>query len=219
MKALAEKMPGGAAPGGIPALPKDLPTGLRQGLPNLPGLTGLSNKPTLPGLGGFPGLGKKKGRGARPSLYSSFRDARFRAGPESILPIVVMDSGLAPLRFAPRNDEPIEQTLYPTLSGELNVSRYPPCARRHQETPGLSRGRRRLALSARRALHRTAGAFQSAAAEGQRGAAAARHGKGQGLARQGRAALGPGVALPRCRRRGKTCRTQQSGKGRAAQGA
>src|SRR6266478_1669132 len=60
MKALAEKMPGGAAPGGMPALPKDLPASLRQGLPNLPGLTGLSNKPTLPGLGGFPGLGKKK---------------------------------------------------------------------------------------------------------------------------------------------------------------
>ena len=60
MKALAEKMPAGAAPGGMPALPKDLPAGLRQGLPNLPGLTGLSGKPNLPGLGGFPGLGKKK---------------------------------------------------------------------------------------------------------------------------------------------------------------
>src|SRR6187431_252671 len=58
MKALAEKMPGGAGPGGMPALPKDLPAGLRSGLPNLPGLTGLSGKPTLPGLGGFPG--KKK---------------------------------------------------------------------------------------------------------------------------------------------------------------
>src|SRR6202789_809541 len=46
MKALAEKMPGGAGPGGMAALPKDLPAGLRQGLPNLPGLTGLSNKPT-----------------------------------------------------------------------------------------------------------------------------------------------------------------------------
>jgi signal recognition particle subunit SRP54 len=56
MKALADKMQGGA--GGLPALPKDLPAGLRQGLPNLPGLTGLSGKPTLPGLGGFPG--KKK---------------------------------------------------------------------------------------------------------------------------------------------------------------
>src|ERR1700681_3792863 len=60
MKALAEKAPGGAGPGGMPALPKDLPPGLRQGLPNLPGLTGLSGKPNLPGLGGFPGLGKKK---------------------------------------------------------------------------------------------------------------------------------------------------------------
>jgi signal recognition particle subunit SRP54 len=60
MKALAEKMPGGAGPGGMPALPKDLPAGLRTGLPNLPGLTGLSGKPNLPGLGGFPGLGKKK---------------------------------------------------------------------------------------------------------------------------------------------------------------
>jgi signal recognition particle subunit SRP54 len=57
MKALAEKMPGSAGPGGMPALPKDLPAGLRSGLP---GLTGLSGKPTLPGLGGFPGLGKKK---------------------------------------------------------------------------------------------------------------------------------------------------------------
>jgi signal recognition particle subunit SRP54 len=55
IKALADKMPGG-----MPALPKDLPAGLRSGLPNLPGLTGLSGKPTLPGLGGFPGLGKKK---------------------------------------------------------------------------------------------------------------------------------------------------------------
>ena len=57
MKALQEKMQGGAG-GGLPSLPKDLPAGLRQGLPNLPGLTGLSGKPTLPGLGGFPG--KKK---------------------------------------------------------------------------------------------------------------------------------------------------------------
>jgi signal recognition particle subunit SRP54 len=53
-------MPGGVGPGGMPALPKDLPAGLRSGLPNLPGLTGLSGKPTLPGLGGFPGQGKKK---------------------------------------------------------------------------------------------------------------------------------------------------------------
>jgi signal recognition particle subunit SRP54 len=61
MKALAEKMPGSAPQGGgMPALPKDLPAGLRSGLPNLPGLTGLSGKPTLPGLGGFPGFGKKK---------------------------------------------------------------------------------------------------------------------------------------------------------------
>jgi signal recognition particle subunit SRP54 len=53
-------MPQGAGPGGMPALPKELPAGLRTGLPNLPGLTGLPNKSTLPGLGGFPGLGKKK---------------------------------------------------------------------------------------------------------------------------------------------------------------
>ena len=57
MKALADKMQGGAG-GGLPNLPKDLPAGLRQGLPNVTGLTGLSGKPTLPGLGGFPG--KKK---------------------------------------------------------------------------------------------------------------------------------------------------------------
>jgi signal recognition particle subunit SRP54 len=58
MKAMAEKMKGGQ--GEIPNLPKDLPPSLRGGLPNLPGLTGLSGKPTLPGLGGFPGPGKKK---------------------------------------------------------------------------------------------------------------------------------------------------------------
>ena len=59
MKAMAEKMKsGGGLPEGMPNLPKDLPPGLRTGLPNLPGLTGLSGKPTLPGLGGFPG--KKK---------------------------------------------------------------------------------------------------------------------------------------------------------------
>jgi signal recognition particle subunit SRP54 len=60
MKAMAEKMPGGAGglPGGLPNLPKDLPAGLRGGLPNLPGLTGLSGKPMLPGLGLPPG--KKK---------------------------------------------------------------------------------------------------------------------------------------------------------------
>jgi signal recognition particle subunit SRP54 len=59
LKAAADKMQGGRLPGGaLPNLPKDLPVGLRQGLPNLPGLTGLSNKPTLPGLGGPPG--KKK---------------------------------------------------------------------------------------------------------------------------------------------------------------
>jgi signal recognition particle subunit SRP54 len=52
LKAAAEKMQGGGIPGALPNLPKDLPVGLRQGLPNLPGLTGLSNKPTLPGLGG-----------------------------------------------------------------------------------------------------------------------------------------------------------------------
>src|SRR6516225_3598639 len=52
LKAMSEKMQGGGVPGALPNLPKDLPVGLRQGLPNLPGLTGISNKPTLPGLGG-----------------------------------------------------------------------------------------------------------------------------------------------------------------------
>jgi signal recognition particle subunit SRP54 len=52
LKAMSEKMQGGGVPGALPNLPKDLPIGLRQGLPNLPGLTGISNKPTLPGLGG-----------------------------------------------------------------------------------------------------------------------------------------------------------------------
>ena len=60
MKALAEKMrSGGGLPQDMPNLPKDLPACLRTGVPNLPGLTGISNKPNLPGLGGFP-PGKKK---------------------------------------------------------------------------------------------------------------------------------------------------------------
>ena len=60
MKAMAEKMKsGGGLPEGMPSLPKELPAGLRSGLPNLPGLTGLPSKPTLPGLGGFPGQKKK----------------------------------------------------------------------------------------------------------------------------------------------------------------
>src|SRR5260221_6737204 len=37
MKALAEKMPGGAAPGVIPARQKDRPTGVNTGLPTFPG--------------------------------------------------------------------------------------------------------------------------------------------------------------------------------------
>src|SRR6202022_803723 len=48
LKQLAEKMPGGLPQGDVPTLPKDLPPGLRSGLPNLPGLTGISSKPTLP---------------------------------------------------------------------------------------------------------------------------------------------------------------------------
>ena len=56
MKALAEKMPGGAAPGGMPALPKDLPAGLRSPACRIcPGLTGLSGKPIRAGPAVFPG--------------------------------------------------------------------------------------------------------------------------------------------------------------------
>src|SRR5215213_6206863 len=58
MQKLAEKMPGGLAPG-MPGAPAGLPPGM-PGLPpkfpgNLPGLG-----PKIPGLGGFPALGKKK---------------------------------------------------------------------------------------------------------------------------------------------------------------
>src|SRR6185369_2180221 len=56
-------------------------------------------------------------------LLSSFRDAPLGAGPESILTMVVMDSGLA-LR-APRNDETQSTFLYwmnPRLSATLSYS-------------------------------------------------------------------------------------------------
>lgn len=55
IKAMQDKVQGGE----LPELPKELPSSLRGGLPNIPGLTGMSGKPTLPGLGGFP-FGKKK---------------------------------------------------------------------------------------------------------------------------------------------------------------
>ena len=209
MKALAEKMPGGAAPGGMPTLPKDLPGGLRQGLPNLPGLTGLSGKPNLAGP-------RRLSRGRRNDAVSRHCErAQRRSNPCSMMRRYWIASSL----HAAGNDERHIQHHIQAHSGEPNVSRHPPRSRRHQEAPGLSRRRRRLALSARRPLHRASRPFQSAAAEGQRGAAEARHGQGQGLARQGRAAVRPRDALPRCRRRRQARRAQQSGKGRAAQGA
>src|SRR5580704_9885307 len=87
LKALQEKMPGGA--GGMPALPKDLPAGLRSGLPNVPGLTGLGGKPTFAGLGRLP-----------------------RIGEEEMSTLSIRHSGT---RFAPRNDELIEQTSIQTI--------------------------------------------------------------------------------------------------------
>ena len=120
---------------------------------------------------------------------------------------------------ARRNNHQSIQPTFEQNQGESNVSRYPPRSRRHQEASGLSRRRRQLALSARRPLHRASRPFQSAAAEGQRVPPQARHGQGEVLARQGRAAVGPRDALPRCRRRRQAHRAQQSGKGRAAQGA
>ena len=78
MKAMAEKMPGGAGPAACRALPKDLPAGLRQGLPNLPGLTGLSGKPTLPGLGGFPGREEEMRSSASDQLRHPGRRLRAR---------------------------------------------------------------------------------------------------------------------------------------------
>jgi signal recognition particle subunit SRP54 len=57
IKAMTEKLQSGGA-GGMPQLPKDMPTALRNA-PGLPGLGG-GGRPSLPGLGGFPGFGKKK---------------------------------------------------------------------------------------------------------------------------------------------------------------
>ena len=69
---MAQKMPGGLPPGGIPGLPPGgvpgappgqglpgLPKNMPGLPPNLPGLPGLGGG-KLPGLGGFPGLAKKK---------------------------------------------------------------------------------------------------------------------------------------------------------------
>jgi len=48
--------------------------------------------------------GQRERRSKSPLRHSGAR-LFLGASPESILPMVVMDSGLAPLRFAPRNDE------------------------------------------------------------------------------------------------------------------
>jgi signal recognition particle subunit SRP54 len=63
MAKLAEKMPGGLPPGGLPGAPPGAP-GLPATMPGLPprfpgNLPGLG-APKLPGLGGFPGPGKKR---------------------------------------------------------------------------------------------------------------------------------------------------------------
>jgi signal recognition particle subunit SRP54 len=55
MAELAKKMPGGAAPGGLPTSMPGLPPKFPGSGPLLPGLGGAK-----PGLGGFPGLGGKK---------------------------------------------------------------------------------------------------------------------------------------------------------------
>jgi len=64
MAKLAEKMPGGLPPSGLPPGMPGAPPGLPPTVPGLPprfpgNLPGLG-APKLPGLGGYPGLGKKK---------------------------------------------------------------------------------------------------------------------------------------------------------------
>ena len=62
MAKLAEKMPGGNLPAGMPGLPPNMPgtmPGLPKLPPNIPGLPGLGGG-KFPGLPGLPGLGKKK---------------------------------------------------------------------------------------------------------------------------------------------------------------
>jgi signal recognition particle subunit SRP54 len=64
MAKLAEKMPGGMPPGGLPPSMPGAPQGLPPTVPGLPprfpgNMPGLG-APKLPGLGGYPGPGKKK---------------------------------------------------------------------------------------------------------------------------------------------------------------
>src|SRR4051812_5788894 len=80
---------------------------------------------------------------------------------------------LLPGANASRLSQAMTTTIHPNsthanfdLTGELNVSRYPPCTRRDQKASGLSRRGRRLALSARWPLHRTSWPLQSPAAQG-----------------------------------------------------
>jgi signal recognition particle subunit SRP54 len=61
MAKLAEKMPGGKLPAGMPGMGSSLPPTMPKLPPNFPGapgFPGLSGK--FPGLPGLPGLGKKK---------------------------------------------------------------------------------------------------------------------------------------------------------------
>ena len=75
LKAMQEKMQGGGLPGGMPNLPKDLPPGLRQGLPNLPGLTGLVRQAEPARPRRFPGEEEM-------SRFPSLRGAKRRSNPD-----------------------------------------------------------------------------------------------------------------------------------------
>ena len=98
----------------------------------------------------------------RPQRQADLAGPRRLSGEEEMTSSVIASAS-----FSSRNDGVTDHHINEPHSGEPNVSRYPPRSRRHQEASGLSRRRRRLALSPRRPLHRASRPFQPAAAEGQ----------------------------------------------------
>jgi len=173
------EMPGACRAGRHARVPKDLPAAC-AGSAESARTYRLRRKPTLPGLVASR-IGKKKENDLSPRHFRMVR----RTSPES------RDSGFA-------------------LRPEDELNRYPIHTIRRTKCQSLFRFARAgtkkrpvyhvvvpISRFPRDAAHRTSGHFIRCC-EGTRGAAEARHGQGKGLARQGRAAVGPLFAFPRC---------------------
>ena len=114
MKALAEKMPGGAGPGGMPALPKDLPAGLRRACRICRDLRASAASRTCRASAAFPAGEEEM---SYPSMRANgSRDARPMTG--SAKQSIPDPNWIASL--APRNDDSLNQIPINTRTQQEN---------------------------------------------------------------------------------------------------